>query len=568
VLRETDPLSPEPRWKALAQALGCHPLLARVLVARGIETPEEARAFLNPSEADLLPPEAVPGLARARDRLSAAVANREPVLIHGDYDADGIIGTVILHSTLKELGCPSRIFLPERSLHGYGLASQAVKKAVAAGIRLMVSVDCGISSHETIAEARDAGIEVIVTDHHAMPEHLPSDAILVHPDLEGKYPDGDIAGAAVAYKLSLSLLAARGGDVEAARESYLPLVALATVADVCPLTGENRAIVGSGLKGIPTSRVPGLRTLWLGTRREGESGPVTARDAAFGLAPVLNAAGRMGDPFPAARLLLAGDEDTAWKHLRVLLQTNRERKKAQAETLRRLRSRPEVAWGSESKGILVLVDECCAPGLAGLAAARLAEETGRPTCVLAPCEDETGLIYRGSMRSAGAEDLLELMAPVDGISEHLGGHAGALGLTVRRERLGEFLKACEEIAWTPKPPELTLDFAVDRTPTDPEAVTALDATRPWGEGNPQPAFMWGPVRVKGTRAVGKGGEHVQVTLHSEDGAIIKGIGFSMSRYLDEESASGRMAQTAGHFLLNEWQGRSSVEFQLRDLDFL
>ncbi len=565
--RETDPHSSRPGWEALVGKLGCDPILARVLVARGIDTADEAKAFLNPREKDILPPEAIPGLEEARDRLSAACLAKEPVLVHGDYDADGIIGAVILHRTLKEYGCRSRIFLPERNVHGYGMAPQAVKKAESAGIKLLVSVDCGISSNHTVELARQASIEVIITDHHDIPDQLPEDALLVHPELEGDYRGGKIAGATVAFKLALSLIDALGGDVDAARERYLPLVALATVADVCSLQKENRSLVALGMSGMFNSGIPGLRALCLGTRREGESGPITARDISFGMAPVLNAAGRLGDPLPAAKLLLAKDDDTAWRHFRVLQQMNQDRRRIQEEICRRLMRNPDVAYAGPDAGLLVIADDNCTPGLAGIAAARLADETGRPTCILAPIKTEDGIIYRGSMRRAGGEDLTELMDPVAGIVEDIGGHPGALGLTVGSDSLNRFIAACGEIAWTPRTQELELDFPVETPLRRAETVQALDATRPWGEGNPQPGFAWGPITVKGTRAVGRNGDHMQFSLGGADGSMCKGIGFSMSRLLPSDGGLGQKIRAAGHFMINNWQGMESVEFQLRDLEF-
>ncbi len=564
-IRESDPLSAKPKWQALNSRINCNPLLARVLVARGLDTIDEAKEFLNPGRAHILPPAAIPGLEKARDRLLTACQAKEAVLVHGDYDADGIIGASILHATLKNLGCKSRIFIPSRETHGYGLAMAAIEMAKAAGIGLLVTVDCGISSHESVEAAVEAGIEVIVTDHHEIPDRLPSGACLVHPELEGDYIGGKIAGAAVAWKLAVSLVEASGGNADEVLERYLPLTAVATVADVCPLTKENRSIVALGLRQVPDSKIPGLRVLFQGTRRDNQEGPITARDVAFGMAPVLNAAGRMGDPLPAAKLLLAKDEKTAWQHLRKLQEINKIRRRTQDEICRRLKRLPEAAWGEA--GILAIVDEHCTAGLAGLAAARLVDETGRPTFVLAPGKDEHGPLYRGSMRRAGAEHLVELMAPAAEFTEKIGGHAGALGLTVRPDKLDRFLTACSEIKWDPLPSELELDFLYEDGFSNVETVQALDATRPWGEGNPQPAFAWGPVIVKGTRMVGKDNSHIQVSLSGPDGNICKGIGFSMSGLFPEDGGVGRSGVAAGHFMINNWQGMESVEFQLRDLEF-
>ncbi|MCX6645398.1 MAG: single-stranded-DNA-specific exonuclease RecJ [bacterium] len=566
VLRESDPDASLAKVNSLQSELGYSKLLLRVLVSRDIDTPEKIRAFLNPSLSGILPPEAIPNIARARDRLVKACREKEAVLVHGDYDVDGIVGAVILHKTLKDLGCKSRIFLPRRDADGFGLSLNAVELAKKSGIGLIVSVDCGISSNDSVKAANDAGIEVIITDHHAIPDIPPADAILVHPDLDGAYPGGKIAGATVGFKLAMSLLEAMGHDLDEAMERLLPLVALATIGDICPLTGENRVIVKFGLDGIPTSGIPGLKVLYQGTLRDGNARPISVRDVGFGMAPLMNAAGRLGDPLPASKLLLAKDADSAWVHFRKLDGLNRQRKKIMAGVVDRLSRLPEVAWTKGGAGILALMDQDCIPGIAGLAAIRLAEITGRPTCVLAPSESIDGPIYRGSMRTIGGEDLLELMQPASEFASRFGGHPGAIGITVAPENLGKFIKACEKIEWEPVPKRKTLDLAVDAALTSPKEVEELNLMQPCGEGNPEPEFVWGPVHIEKTRAVGKELDHLQFTFVTNDGGYVKGIGFSMAQYFRDSDSRGRKFLTAGQFIINNWMGNQSVEFQVSDLE--
>jgi single-stranded-DNA-specific exonuclease len=334
------------------------------------------------------------------------------------------------------------------------------------------------------------------------------------------------------------------------------------------LTSENRALVSLGLPGIPSSVIPGLKILYEGTRRQDNTEPVSARDVAFGMAPTVNAAGRLGDPYVAARLLMAKDDDTAWRFFRSLDRMNKERRKIQNAITDRLMQLPEVAWSDTDAGVLVLVDPDCIPGLAGLAAVRLAESTGRPSMVLAPGKDDTGPLYRGSMRTFGGENLLELMEPARELTESQGGHSGALGVTVRPENLDDFLEVSRSVKWTPAPGRLEVDFAIGDVPSDPGRIRELDATRPWGAGNPQPSFIWEPVTIESTRAVGRQSDHLQVSLQSENGSIMKGIGFSMARYFDGFDAHGQHARTAGQFILNSWRGKTSVEFQLSDIEFV
>lgn len=566
--RETDPDNNRKIADALHQELGLSPFLLRILVSREIDTPEKIQPFLNPSASGILPPEAIPNLEQAKDRLVKACKNAEQILVHGDYDVDGVVGAVILHKTLKDLGCKSRIFLPKRDEDGFGLSIKAVELAQNAGIGLIVTVDCGISSTESVQAATEAGIEVIITDHHTIPDSPPTGVVLVHPELDGDYPGGKIAGATVGFKLALALVEAMGRDPLETMDRFLPMVAIATVADVCPLTGENRHITKLGLAGIPSTEIPGLKVLYEGTRRDGSGDFVSARDVGFGMAPLLNAAGRMGDPVNASKLLLAKDSDNAWRHFRTLENLNSRRKRTITQVVRRLMQLPEVAWTKMDAGVLAVMDQDCTAGLAGLAAMRLAEQTGRPTCVLAPSGTGDELVYRGSMRTSGGENLIELMQPVTQFTDRLGGHPGAIGLTVLPGNLKKFIKACTEIEWSPSPKSKTLDFALESPLINPEDVLELDALRPWGMGNPEPEFAFGPVKIEKLRAVGKELEHMQFRFVSNDGNVVKGIGFSMAQYFEGGNIRGQRFLTAGHFMINNWMGNQSVEFQVSDIDYV
>lgn len=550
---------------SFSNKVGIPLLVGQVLYNRGITTADEARSFISPSHKDILPPESVPGLEEAANRLYAAGIARESVLVHGDYDADGIIGSAILHRTLKNLGCKSRVYLPERDVDGFGLSPKAIDSAIKAGIKLIVTVDCGISSHESIKKATDSGIEVIITDHHSLPNVLPKNVLLVHPDLDGEYAGGAICGAAVAYKLSLLLTKYARHDTDEFIRDWLPLVAIATVADVVPLLRENRIFVSEGLNLIPESKLPGMKVLWMGTRSEKTEAVVTARDIAFGIAPLLNAAGRMEGPLAASKLILASSLESAWKAFRHLQKLNTDRKKLQEALCSVLLSRHEIKYPGENPGILVVADESCTPGLAGIVSARLTEQTGRPACVLAPIKNGNGKIYRGSMRASGGENLLELMEPVERFTDAIGGHKGAIGLTVSEEKLDEFVSACSEIEWKFVPPELNIDLHLDSIPDTPDVVETLDKLGPWGAGNPQPVFSWGPVQVKGSRAVGKTGDHLQMELRDNSGTLVKSIGFSMTRLVPQEILNGGTTTVAGHLILNSWNGFTNVEFQLLDL---
>jgi single-stranded-DNA-specific exonuclease len=276
----------------------------------------------------------------------------------------------------------------------------------------------------------------------------------------------------------------------------------------------------------------------------------------------------MGDPFPAAKLLLAKDESSAWSQFRTLKTLNTERKKIQDEICRRLLNLPDIELAGDGAGILSVADENCLPGLAGLAASRIAEQTGRPTCILAPSEDENGCVYRGSMRTSGGENLLEIMEPVHDCVESIGGHPGALGVTVRPEMLDRFLETCDSIEYTSGPSRLTIDLVVTEPPMDAGVIHDLDRTRPWGEGNPQPSFAWGPVTMENSRVVGRNAEHVQVSIGTEDGQRLKAIGFSMARLFDNNQPLGKPVRAAGHFFLNNWQGRTQLEFQLNDIELI
>jgi single-stranded-DNA-specific exonuclease len=551
---------------SISNKFGLHPIAVRVLRSRGIETSDEIKAYIHPKVGDILPPSSIPGLDVAVNRLRAAALSHEPVLVHGDYDVDGIVGSVILHETLKQIGCESKIYLPDREVDGYGLSLKSVDMAKNAGIKLIVSVDCGISSHETVAKAIENGIEVIITDHHSLPDTLPQNKIHVHPDLEGDYPGGQISGSTVAYKLALELTKIHGGDIDSYVEKYLPMVAVATIADVCPLTGENRIIVSRGMEMLPDTKVPGLKVLVQGAMRDSSGKILSARDIAFGIAPLMNAAGRMSGPMPAAKLLLAKDDQSAWKYYRQLQKFNADRKRLQESICLRLLKSNEIKNHAGSDRIVAIVDETCPPGLTGIISARIADRTGCPSCILTPLETENGIEFRGSMRSSGGIDILNLMQPAKEHVIRMGGHKEAMGVTVAPDKIDDFLHACRELRFISQAQTLEIDVVLESAPDSIDAVKSVDMLGPWGAGNPHPVFAWGPVRIKGSRVVGKTKEHLQLDFHDSVGNLVKGIGFSMAEHFTENSLLGQKIHTAGHFIINSWQGYDSLEFQFVDLD--
>jgi len=516
-----------PQWREratrLCEALRIHAPAARVLVQRGYGEPECAARFLQPALDHLHDPFLMLGMTAAAARLRQAIAGGEKILLYGDYDVDGACSVVILLKAIELAGGRATFHIPDRLRDGYGMHAEVMEKAAAEGVSLIISVDTGIRAQAAVERARAAGIDVIVTDHHLPEETLPAALAILNPRQPGcPYPEKSLCGAGIALKLAQALLSELGWPEARRRrlvESFLKLAAIATVADVAPLTGENRVIVKCGLDGLKSIRNPGLRALLqVAGIPEGEA--LTAGQVAFRLAPRLNAAGRMASAAGVVELLLTGDQQRAEALAAQLHAWNQERQQAETEIVREILEECERTKAAERQMALVFCGRGWHRGVVGIAANRLAEMYHRPVFVLS---DEGNGEAQGSGRSVPAFHLLEALESMSELFVRFGGHRQAAGLTIPVQRVDEFRRRIHAYAAERLSPEdlvatFEIDAELDLAEISDEAVGEVLALAPFGYGNPVPVFAVRGVMVKEAPVVMKD-KHLRLRLFDNGRAL-------------------------------------------------
>jgi single-stranded-DNA-specific exonuclease len=558
---------------AIAQRIGIPELLARVLAGRGV-TPDHAEEHLDPTLRRLLPdPDELTDMAAAASRLASAVQRDERIAIVGDYDVDGATATALMVRVLRACGLDPTFHIPDRIFEGYGPSVETVR-AMAGRASVLVTVDCGTTSHDALNEAKRLGLDVIVIDHHLAPEELPPALAIVNPnrqdDLSGL---GHLAAVGLTFVVAVALLRElrrrgfwRIGEVEPDLLSHLDLVALGTVADVVPLAGLNRAFVTKGLIALKRRERAGLRALMDVARLDG---PPIPWHLAFLLGPRINAGGRLGDATLGARLLTTDDMEEAAKVAAELDRLNRERQAVEQATLAEAEAEALAALGLEERGAVTLVSkEGWHPGVVGLVAARLKERFGRPAIVIAML-GETGT---GSGRSVPGVDLgRAVRRAVDkGLLIKGGGHPMAAGLTVQRDRLMDLRAFLDEtldaqVESARAADVLHVDAALTAGAVNLELLDLLERAGPFGAGNPEPVFALPSHVVAFADPVGEA--HVRLRLRAGDGRQISAVAFrAVGRPLGDAllAARGRTLHLAGWLSLNSWQGTERAEFRVLD----
>ena len=535
--------------RALADELEVSEPVAVTLVRRGYRTPEQARSFLAADETH--PPSAFAGMAKVTAAVRAAIEAGRRITVHGDFDVDGVCATALMVSTLRELGAEVDWFIPNRVEDGYGLSPENVRKLAERGTGLLLTVDCGITSVDEVRLARELRMEVVVTDHHQRASELP-DCLILHPEVSD-YPFASLCGTAVAWKLSSAL----GADPEA----DLDLVALATVADVVPLVGENRSLVKRGLAEIRRGVRPGVRALMEAARCEPER--LDEGDLAFRLAPRINAAGRLYRADAGVELFLTADEKRAEAIAIELSKANSERRAterevdAAAETTRR-----EMPEGLREARGYVVAGEDWHPGVVGIVASRMVERHHRPAVVISFDEEGNG---RGSGRSIPGFDLL---AALEACAEHLegfGGHRAAAGLQIKAENLESFQAAFAAHANEVLSPEdlqrtERVDAIVGGVGLGLELAEELKQLAPFGMGNPGVRLLVPSARVSDVRAMGEG-KHARFSLHSGAHRAL-GVAFGRSSLGVEDED---VLDASVRLELNHWNGSVEPRVVLREL---
>lgn len=554
--------SPE-KESLLVRELGVPAIVAAVLVGRGLESPDAAQTFLKPELDQLHDPSLLPDYSQAVAAILRAKDAKEKFYVHGDYDVDGVTSAALFTRFLRKLGCDVVPHVPHREREGYGIHISAVRDAAEQGAKLFLTCDCGVSAFEQVEAAHEAGMRVVVTDHHEVGEEVPNAEAVVNPHRkESVYPWSDLSGVGVAFKLCAGITSELGHRKELFYRAYLDLAALGTVADVMPLLDENRVITKFGLSCLGSTKKEGLRALLEVSNLDGRRN-LTARNIGFQLGPRINAVGRIDDSDVALRLLLTEDRHEAVRLAEILDEHNQQRR---AEQDRMLLEAIEEAEQMQAAGspALVIARKGWHPGIIGIVAGKLAERFRRPTFVIAI--DESGQA-KGSARSIEGFNLAEAIGAT---SEHLksgGGHEMAAGFSLDESTIGDFRAAVEgHASLLLKPEDYLPKFKIDAVATGaeagPEALADLQALEPFGQANPEPLFASHGVHLLEVSPTSNP-DHARLTIEAADGTIRSGMAFGIGRALADLDSKQKI-DVAFTIDENHWNGRAYFRWMLRD----
>lgn len=534
-----------------AKGEGLDSLAVQILYQRGIQTPQALEAFLHPSLDNLHDPYLLHDMKKAVERIRRAIEDYEQILIYGDYDADGMTSASILKETLEELGAECQVYLPNRFTDGYGPNQSVYKYFIEQqAVSLIVTVDNGVAGHEAIAFAQEAGVDVIVTDHHSLPDQLPDAYAIIHPEHPaGNYPFKDLAGCGVAFKLATALL-------EQVQPDLLDLVAIGTIADMVSLTDENRIMVQYGLSLLKQSERIGLQEMM---RLAGlEAGQVNEETVGFQLAPRLNALGRLDDPNPAIELLTGFDEEEVATIAAMIDEKNTERKDVVQAIYEEAKNLVQA-----DKPVQILAAKGWNPGVLGIVAGRLLEELQQPVIVLSI---QDGLA-KGSARSVEAVDIFQALNDHRELFVAFGGHSGAAGMTLQVENLealSDVLVAFiqdNQLDLTQKP-SLVLDEELDLANLSLETVKSLEKLAPFGMNFAKPIFYLRDFQVESVRTMGQDNTHLKLRL-LKDGVNVDLVAFGQG-HLVQEFSQLKNLELAVHLSVNQWNGHTTIQLMLVD----
>lgn len=540
-----------------ARELGMPPFQAHLLFNRGIRRPEEIEPYLAADDRLAHDPLLLPDMEKAVARLEKALADGEVIGVFGDFDADGVTGTALMVQALSELGSTVIPYLPDRVDEGHGLSAQAVQSLRSEGVSLMVTVDCGVSSAEEVDLASSVGMDTIVTDHHSVPPSLPDAVALVNPRRPGsRYQFEGLTGVGIAFKLAEALWAGLGRPRPV---HLLELVALGTIADVGPLTGENRYLVKEGLRRLNETRHPGLRAL---IARSGlRSGSLDTDSLSFGLIPRLNAAGRLSDASTSLDLLTADSAGTAESIADALELHNDERRRLTEEGVAQAHGQVQPQDGT-APAIIIVEHQEWMPGILGLIAGNLCETYYRPTVAISVGERTC----RASARSIPEFDIVEAFRRSGDLFHRFGGHPQAAGFTLPTGQLGRLkdeLRAAakEHLDGAKLVPSIEFDCEIAPALLNGDNLAFMEALRPFGEANPAPVFLTRYARIVEARKVGRREAHLKMRISHGNGTW-DAIAFRQGGRVAATGDVIDLVYTAG---MNEWGGRAKL--QLNILDF-
>ncbi len=557
----------------LSNALKVTPLVAQVLIARGYSDPEEAKGYLEPRLSNLHDPALLPGVPAAAERIVAAVKDKRRITIYGDYDVDGVTSTALLWHCLKLQGANVDYYIPCRMEEGYGLNEAAVRQLHEEDPdRLLISVDCGIASVHEAAVAKEIGLELIITDHHHIGNELPDAAVLVHPRLPGtEYPFGELCGVGVAFKLAWAVCQLTGDGTRASprmREflkSAVGLTAIGTVADVVPLVDENRVIVRYGLHSLKEHPSPGLQAL-LKISGLQERSQLSAEDIGFGIAPRINAAGRLGQARLAVEMLTTDNVERAITLAAYVDELNKNRKTVERRILKEAKEQVEANPDWLDAATLVLAHHDWHPGVIGIVASRIAETYEKPTVMISLKDDGTG---QGSARSYAGFDMYSGLEASRECLLGFGGHKAAAGVQLEASRVEELRTslanwAALNFAPTDDDTALRVDAEVHLSEVTRRAVMELHHLGPFGEANPKPRFAARRVDLaEPPKTMGEGDRHLALKVRQHR-TNLRAVAFGRGEWAAEIAAVSGPLSISFAPQINSFRGYDRVELQLHD----
>ncbi len=563
------------RSAEFAKSLKVSPLVAQVLINRGITDARTGGAFLNPKLTDLIDPGQMPGITPAVQRLKQAVAGREKITIYGDYDVDGITGVAILWQVLTMLGANVDFYIPHRIDEGYGLNADAVESLAKSGTQLMVTVDCGITAIDTAELAARLGLDLIISDHHQPGQEMPRAIAVVHPALSESYPNQDSAGAMVAFKLAWAIANefTSGQRLEPLVRDFMlsatSLAAMGTVADVVDLRGENRILTSYGLRGLPESKLSGIQALIETAGLTGHK--LDSFHIGFRLAPMLNAAGRMGHARLAVELLTSDSPVRSVQIAEYLKEQNNQRRQCDRKIFKQACEFIVARdLNHPDRRSIVLSSEDWHTGVIGIVASRLVDKYYRPT-IMINVGDAVNGVAQGSGRSVPGFCLLSAIRACSNNLTAFGGHRMAAGITIEIDKIEQFaadfeayvqenLDEAESVA------RLHIDAIAPLDTFRKETVDELQLVGPFGQGNPEPVFATKGVRLAAPpRRVGAGRNHLQLAI-TDNTAAVRCIGFRFGK-LEKKLLETEFFNVAYKPQINTYNGNTNVEFTLTDIQF-
>jgi len=546
----------------LSKELNISPILAQLLINRGTKEVLSARKFLKADLKDLRDPYIFQDMKKAVDKILSAINNNKRILIYGDYDVDGITSVALLFTILRECTANLYYYIPNRFQEGYGLNEEAIDIAFKNNIKLIITVDCGISSISEIKKANNYGIDVIVTDHHQPQKDLPSAIAIINPKCDTKYPFKELAGVGVSFKVAQALYSKLKKNQDDLW-GLLDYVALGSIADSVPFIDENRILIKYGLKILNQTKKEGLKALIM---ESGVNyGNLGTKEVNFSLAPRINAAGRLDDPKLALELLLTDSEYKAKYLSQKLSEINKHRREIGDNILREAREFAFIQAKEEDNKVLVLESENWNQGVIGIIASRLVDEFNRPVIIISKKDG----IAKGSGRSIKGFHLYNVLELCQDILINFGGHELAAGITIESNKIPEFKSRINKISQNfikedNLSPELKIDAQISLSNINFGLAKDISVLEPFGIGNPQPVFCSYKNIISDWRLVGGKKEHLKIKI-KEKNRTLEGIGFKLSRVGNQIFSENKVVNLAFNIEINKWNGTENVQLNIKDI---